>query len=87
LSRDPLFGERIVWTASPTVLAPPPLARAAGFVFFVLSAISICFAIVIALAFSAPTGLIAATVRTLSPIVALFYLAAIAERAWLFYRA
>jgi len=57
LSRDPLFGERIVWTASPTVLAPPPLARAAGFVFFVLSAISICFAIVIALALrTAPAG-------------------------------
>ena len=55
--RDPLFGERIVWTASPTVLAPPPLARAIGVMFFVLSAISLSFAIVIALALrSAPGG-------------------------------
>jgi phosphatidylglycerophosphate synthase len=45
------------------------------------------YAIVIALAFSAPAGIIAATVRALSPLVALFYLAAITERAWLFYRA
>jgi hypothetical protein len=57
VARDPLFGERIVWTASPTVLAPPPLARAAGLVFFVLSAISLSFAIVIALALrTAPAG-------------------------------
>jgi len=54
VARDPLFGERIVWTATPTVLAPPPLARAAGFLFFVLSAISLSFAVVIALALSIP---------------------------------
>jgi hypothetical protein len=37
--------ERIVWMASPTVMAPPPLARAVSFVFFVLSAISLSFAV------------------------------------------
>jgi hypothetical protein len=57
VARDPLFGERIVWTATPTILAPPPLARAAGLLFFVLSAISLSFALVIALALhSAPVG-------------------------------
>src|SRR6478609_7350783 len=41
----------------PTLLAPPPLARAVGFLFFVLSAISLSFAIVIALALQiAPTS-------------------------------
>jgi hypothetical protein len=53
VARDPLFGERIVWTARPTVLAPPPLARAVAFVFFVLAAISLSFALVIALALHA----------------------------------
>ena len=57
MARDPLFGERIVWTASPTELAPPPLARAASFLFFVLAAISLSFAVVIALALqTAPAG-------------------------------
>ena len=57
MARDPLFGERIVWTASPTVLAPPPLARATGYLFFILSAISLSFAIVIALGLrTAPAG-------------------------------
>jgi len=57
VARDPLFGERIVWTARPTVLAPPPLARAVAFVFFVLSAISLSFALVIAFALhAAPAG-------------------------------
>src|SRR6188768_4518006 len=43
--------------ASPTVLAPPPLARAVAFLFFVLSAISLSFALVIALALrTAPAG-------------------------------
>jgi hypothetical protein len=49
VARDPLFGERIVWTASPTVLAPPPLARAIAFFLFVLAAISLSFAVVVAL--------------------------------------
>lgn len=57
MARDPLFGERIIWTATPTVLAPPPLARAVSVLFFVLAAISLSFAIVIALALRlAPTG-------------------------------
>jgi hypothetical protein len=57
VARDPLFGERIVWTARPTVLAPPPLARAIAVVFFVLAAISLSFALVIAFALrTAPAG-------------------------------
>jgi len=44
------------------------------------------YAMVIALAFSAPDGAIAIAVHALSPMVAIFYVAAIVERAWLFYR-
>jgi phosphatidylglycerophosphate synthase len=44
------------------------------------------YAMVIALAFSAPDGTIAAVVHALSPLVAIFYVAAIVERAWIFYR-
>ncbi|MDO8432659.1 MAG: CDP-alcohol phosphatidyltransferase family protein [Candidatus Binatus sp.] len=44
------------------------------------------YAIVIALAFSPPRAMIAAAVRAMSPLVAIFYIAAIVERAWLFYR-
>lgn len=54
MARDSVFGERIVWTASPTVLSAPPFARAIAWVFFVLSAISLCFALVIALALRTP---------------------------------
>lgn len=57
MARDPLFGERIVWTAKPTVLSPPPLARAVSLLCFVLSAISLSFALVIALGLrTAPAG-------------------------------
>lgn len=57
MARDSIFDERIVWTARPTVFTLPPTARAASFVCFVLSAISLSFAIVIALALrSAPVG-------------------------------
>jgi len=57
VARDSLFGERIVWTARPTVLAPPPLARGVALVFFILSAISLSFALVIAFALrTAPAG-------------------------------
>lgn len=44
------------------------------------------YAIVIALAIAPPPALPGAMVRGLAPIVALFYVAAISERAWLFYR-
>ncbi len=43
------------------------------------------YALVIALAIAPPPALPGAIVRTLAPLVALFYVAAIAERAWLFY--
>ena len=44
------------------------------------------YALVIALAIAPPPALPGAIVRGLAPMVALFYLAAISERAWLFYR-
>ncbi len=44
------------------------------------------YALVITLAIAPPPAFPGATVRTLAPLIALFYIAAIAERAWLFYR-
>lgn len=44
------------------------------------------YALVIALAIAPPPALAGAIVRGLAPLVALFYVAAISERAWLFYR-
>ncbi len=44
------------------------------------------YALVIALAIAPPPALPGALVRGLAPLIALFYVAAIAERAWLFYR-
>ncbi|MDB5108350.1 MAG: hypothetical protein JWM69_1291 [Candidatus Binatus sp.] len=44
------------------------------------------YAIVIALAFAPPPSPIGEIIRATAPLLALFYLAAIAERAWLFYR-
>lgn len=44
------------------------------------------YALVIALAISPPPALAGAIVRGLAPLIALFYVAAISERAWLFYR-
>jgi len=43
------------------------------------------YALVIALAIAPPPALPGALVRGLAPLLALFYVAAIAERAWLFY--
>jgi phosphatidylglycerophosphate synthase len=44
------------------------------------------YALVIALAIAPPPAPPGVIVRGLAPLIALFYLAAIAERAWLFYR-
>jgi phosphatidylglycerophosphate synthase len=44
------------------------------------------YALVITLAIAPPPAIPGAIVRGLAPIVALFYVAAILERAWLFYR-
>jgi phosphatidylglycerophosphate synthase len=44
------------------------------------------YALVIVLAFAPPPATIGAIVRELAPLIALFYVAAISERAWLFYR-
>ena len=44
------------------------------------------YALVIELAILPPPALAGAIVRGLAPLIALFYVAAISERAWLFYR-
>ena len=44
------------------------------------------YALVIVLACAPPPATIGAIVRDLAPLIALFYVAAISERAWLFYR-
>ncbi len=44
------------------------------------------YAIVITLAFAPPPSTPGAIVRDFAPLIALFYVAAISERAWLFYR-
>ena len=44
------------------------------------------YALVITLAIAPPPAFPGATVRALAPLIALFYIAAISERAWLFYR-
>ncbi len=44
------------------------------------------YALVIELAILPPPAIVGAIVRGLAPLVALFYIAAISERAWLFYR-
>jgi phosphatidylglycerophosphate synthase len=44
------------------------------------------YAMVITLAIAPPPDLPGAIVRDLAPLIALFYVAAISERAWLFYR-
>jgi phosphatidylglycerophosphate synthase len=44
------------------------------------------YALVIVLAFAPPPATIGTIVRDLAPLIALFYVAAISERAWLFYR-
>ena len=45
------------------------------------------YALVITLAIAPPPALPGVIVRDLAPLIALFYIAAISERAWLFYRA
>ena len=45
------------------------------------------YALVIALAIAPPPAIPGAMVRALAPLIAMFYGAAIAERAWIFYRA
>jgi phosphatidylglycerophosphate synthase len=44
------------------------------------------YALVITLAIAPPPALPGAMVRALAPLIALFYIAAISERAWLYYR-
>jgi phosphatidylglycerophosphate synthase len=45
------------------------------------------YALVITLAIAPPQAIPGAIVRVLAPLIALFYVAAISERAWLYYRA
>ena len=50
MPRDSLFDERIVWQGRPEVVQTPPFLRALSAVAFVMAAISLCFALVIAVA-------------------------------------
>ena len=50
MSRDSVFGERIVWQGRPEVKATPPFLRALAAVAHLIGAISVCFAAVIAVA-------------------------------------
>lgn len=50
MARDSLFGERIVWTGRPKVIAPSPFQRAVSWVLFALAAIATLFAMVVAVA-------------------------------------
>jgi hypothetical protein len=46
--RDSLFNDRIVWQGRPEVVQTPPFLRALSAVAFVMAAISLCFAAVLA---------------------------------------
>lgn len=50
MSRDSLFGERIVWVGRPALLATPPALRGLALLLFTMAAISTSFAVVRALA-------------------------------------
>jgi hypothetical protein len=50
VAHDSLFGERIIWMARPQVVATPPLLRGIALLCFVMSVISISFAVVRAVA-------------------------------------
>jgi len=54
--RDSLFGERIVWAGRPAVIRPSAFQRALAFVSFFASAITLCFALVVALVLKADFG-------------------------------
>jgi hypothetical protein len=49
-SRDSLFGERIVWTGRPQVIATPPMLRGSALVLFIMAAVSTSYAFVLSLA-------------------------------------
>jgi hypothetical protein len=46
--RDSLFGERIVWAGRPAVIRPTAFQRSLAVVAFIASAITLCFALVVA---------------------------------------
>jgi hypothetical protein len=50
MSRDAVLGERIVWVGRPKVVETPGTLRVAALVLFALSAVSLCFAVVISFA-------------------------------------
>jgi len=50
LARDSLFGERIVWTGRPKVIAPSPLQRGLSWLLFATAAVATLFAIVVGVA-------------------------------------
>jgi len=50
MNRDAVLGERIIWRGGPKVLEAPDTMRVAALVLFTLSAVSLCFAVVISYA-------------------------------------
>jgi len=54
--RDSLFGERIVWAGRPAVIRPSAFQRSLAFVSFFAAAITLCFALVVALVLKADFG-------------------------------
>jgi hypothetical protein len=54
--RDSFFGERIVWAGRPAVVRPTAFQRSLSIVAFIASAITLSFALVVALVLHAPSG-------------------------------
>jgi hypothetical protein len=56
MPHDSLFGERIVWSGTPKVTEAPPVLRAAGFLAYLLAAVSTAYAVVVALGLGQSPG-------------------------------
>jgi len=56
MPRDSLFGERIVWAGRPAVIRPSAFQRSLAVVAFVASAITLCFALVVAIVLKGAFG-------------------------------
>jgi hypothetical protein len=78
--RDSRYGEEIIWSGRPDVVATPTFLRAIAAVLFSMSGVSVCFAIVIALALgTSPFSMLAFGLWTASLGLALLH----GPRIWL----
>ena len=60
MARDPLTGERIIWTGRPEVLETPPFMKIVALVFFVIAFVATLFAVVVRAALGgSPAALLA----------------------------